>query len=718
MADETKKYLINVESNLDEYIAKATKAKEEVDKMKESVDRLKAAKKTEGEEWERANADLRNAQKEYGQAKKLVDLQTTANKSNAESRKQLAAMYDLEKFRLGALKDQYTINEKGQRVLSASYLDSVKKVKDAKDAIIAYDKAQSDGRSSVGLYSEALDGALGKFSAIPGPVGKAASAIQTFGTGLKALLLNPVGLAIAAIVAAVAGLIAIFKKFDPIVEKVERGLAALGAVFTTITQGIGNFLRGQASLKESFSGIGEKIKQAADEGIRWKQVQQDLEDMTSIQMVSDAKLKRQIDELMLQSNNRTKTEEERMQLIDQALLLEEAQYDARKKIAIKQTEEAELALIKGKGFTKEELELLRQKGVAYAIEQQNRKSISDAEIKAYASALANQESVLNDSIILQEKAMNRRDVLEDKAAEKRAKRQEEEAKALEKAKKEMADTKAQLEKEVDLQLKYIRDRTRAEAEAIAQKKQQEIDYQQWLRDQSLINAQNMLEIKTLANENEWSIRRQQLELQRRAEVDAAKQTGAEIGMINQKYALYQVELAESEKDAKLMIAENFSASIATLFGENTALGRIAAVAATTINTYRGAMSAFAETPGGIIIKSLAAASAVALGLASVKKILSTKSGLPGDKAGGSISTPTAISASAPAQRATAQSVGSSFLTQPQLTQSQVNALPNTNMLSAEDIANAVSKLKPPVVTVEDINAKTAAVKKVEIRATI
>ena len=78
-------------------------------------------------------------------------MQTTANKSNAESRKQLNAIYELEKRRLGELANQYAINDKGQRVLSQSYMEQVARLKDAKDAIIAYDKAQSDGRSSVGL---------------------------------------------------------------------------------------------------------------------------------------------------------------------------------------------------------------------------------------------------------------------------------------------------------------------------------------------------------------------------------------------------------------------------------------------------------------------------------------------------------------------------------------------------------------------------------------
>lgn len=717
MADESKTYLINIEDNLDEYIANTIKAKDEVVKMQRAVDDLKDANKTSGTEWEKANANLRNAQKEYSQAKKLVDLQTTANKSNTESRKQLAAIVDLEKYRLGALANQYTINAKGQRVLSDSYLDQVKKVKAAKDAIIEYDKAQADGRSSVGLYSEALNGALGNFTALPGPIGNAATAVKGFGTALKALLLNPVGIAIAAVVGAIAGLIAIFKKFDPIVEKIQRGLGALKAIFTGITQTIGNLLQGQITLSEAFRGLGDAIRSAADEGNRLVKAQQDLQNMTALQTVSDAKAKRQIDELLLQSKDRTKSEKERMQLIDQALLLEEVQYENRKNIALKETEIAEGQITAGRNFTEVEMKELKRRGVAYAIELQKRKTITDDEIKAYADALANEESVLNESIIIREKALNRQAALEDKAiANKEAVIA---AGEIEKTKAEaaMLAAKEKFAKELEAYRSFIRDRQAVDKQAIENKKADEIAFEEWQKQQRFINAENLLQIQELANENEFSIQRQSLELQRKQEIDNAEKTGADINIINQKYALARLDIAKAEQDAKLSIYGNFASSIAQLFGENTKIGRIAAVTATTIETYRGAMAAFAQTPGGILIKSLAAASAVALGLASVKKILSTKSGLPGDGGGASASLPTAISASVPAQRAVSQSAGASYLTQQQLTQGQVNALPNAG-LTAEDIALAISKLPPPVVTVEDINAKTARVKKVEVMATV
>ena len=118
---------------------------------------------------------------------------------------------------------------------------------------------------------------------------------------------------------------------------------------------------------------------------------------------------------------------------------------------------------------------------------------------------------------------------------------------------------------------------------------------------------------------------------------------------------------------------------------------------------------------GPVLGIAAAAAAIAAGLANVKKIIAVK--VPGGGGGGSA--PTAISSSAPAHRVFSSTVGSSSLTQPQLNQSQLNAVPNEgNMLTAADIANAVGKLPAPIVSVEAYENVSNAKKKIEVRANI
>ena len=62
----------------------------------------------------------------------------------------------------------------------------------------------------------------------------ASEGASSFNKQLLVLLANPIGLTIAAIVLALAGLVAIFKTFQPLVDKVEQGLAALGATLNVI----------------------------------------------------------------------------------------------------------------------------------------------------------------------------------------------------------------------------------------------------------------------------------------------------------------------------------------------------------------------------------------------------------------------------------------------------------------------------------------------------
>ena len=52
--------------------------------------------------------------------------------------------------------------------------------------------------------------------------------------------------------------------------------------------------------------------------------------------------------------------------------------------------------------------------------------------------------------------------------------------------------------------------------------------------------------------------------------------------------------------------------------------KAAAIASATIDTYKGAVSAYASTPGGPILKGIAAALAVAAGIANIKKISATQ----------------------------------------------------------------------------------------------
>jgi hypothetical protein len=80
--------------------------------------------------------------------------------------------------------------------------------------------------------------------------------------------------------------------------------------------------------------------------------------------------------------------------------------------------------------------------------------------------------------------------------------------------------------------------------------------------------------------------------------------------------------AKTKQDIAMSVANSVMSIGTSLFGKTKAL----AVAQAIMDTYAGANSAIKSTPGGPIVKALAAAAVIASGIANVKKILSTKIG--------------------------------------------------------------------------------------------
>ena len=169
-----------------------------------------------------------------------------------------------------------------------------------------------------------------------------------------------------------------------------------------------------------------------------------------------------------------------------------------------------------------------------------------------------------------------------------------------------------------------------------------------------VSIQEMID--TLRNEdieNQWEKLYADLEIQEEqalAELTLLKASEEQKQAVKDSFAKKRKKTAEeeakfnkaikkAEKDAELNIAEAGFNAISQLAGESSAVGKAAAIAATTINTYKGAQSAYADTPGGPIIKGIAAAIAVATGVMSVKKIVSTKIPGGGSSRGGGGSVP-------------------------------------------------------------------------------
>jgi hypothetical protein len=153
----------------------------------------------------------------------------------------------------------------------------------------------------------------------------------------------------------------------------------------------------------------------------------------------------------------------------------------------------------------------------------------------------------------------------------------------------------------------------------------------------------------------------------------------------------KIALAKKEAQQRVQAATttaNALNSFAALAGEQTAAGKVLAIASATINTYLSAQQAFTAMSGipivGPVLGTIAAAGAVAAGIVNVKKILSVQ--VPG-KGGGGGSVPSMgapISPSLNVQN-----------TNTQLNQSSINAMQNATVKAVvveSDITNSQDRI--------------------------
>jgi len=107
----------------------------------------------------------------------------------------------------------------------------------------------------------------------------------------------------------------------------------------------------------------------------------------------------------------------------------------------------------------------------------------------------------------------------------------------------------------------------------------------------------------------------------------------------------EVKWAELTQEEKLKIISKGFSDLASILGEESAAGKAAAIAGATIDTFASATSSYNSLSGipviGPVLGAAAAGAAIASGLATVKKIASTK--VPGGGGGGGGSVPSAPS---------------------------------------------------------------------------
>lgn len=248
-----------------------------------------------------------------------------------------------------------------------------------------YKDMVTESLNSINVFNGGITGFISRAQEAGGVGPLLKNAFTGITTGIKgmgaALMANPVGAVISLIVLGVNSLMDAFKSFKPVMDGIEQGMAAVGAVIDSVKNSIIGLLTGATSFTDFFSGFAGSAADAAAKAIELKDAQQKLAEQTANQAILNEEAKNSIDGYMRTVQDSTKTEQERLDALQKAAAKEKENLDQRKELAEENYNIALNQLANGKNLTTDELAMLEKRGFAYAQELAKKKSISAEELE-------------------------------------------------------------------------------------------------------------------------------------------------------------------------------------------------------------------------------------------------------------------------------------------------------------------------------------------------
>lgn len=289
-------------------------------------------------------------------------------------------------------------------------------------SVIGFGNASNKAAQANKLLQTAQGGVAQSSQAMGGGAQAATGGMKALTTSSLAFIATPVGLVLVAIALALGILVTVFKSFQPLVDKVEQGMAALAAVFNVVKNTILAVITGTKSLGDALSSLGGDMSKAAEEAAALTKAQQDLEDAQKSQEVITARNRAEINKLNVALKNRTLSEEARLKIADEIAAKEEADYKQRKALVDQEVINARKAIAIKAQFTEEEIDQLKRLGDATKELAESRGGNYDDEYDALNKARLKAIALEDESTVNLERNQNKREKLEDDAAAKRAAR--------------------------------------------------------------------------------------------------------------------------------------------------------------------------------------------------------------------------------------------------------------------------------------------------------
>ena len=602
-----------------------------------------------------------------------IKAHTTIVNSEAESVETLRAQLALNTKALNKMSvEQRTNTESGKQMVAQT--------KEISDRLKELEKGVGDTRRNVGNYAEDIEAATANLGGMTGATGQMIKGMTGGIASIKAfnaaLMANPFVAIASAILAVISAIGKLMDRNNELAVSVKTILAPIELIITKVLDAVAalfaEIVKVFEWLAEAYIKVYNWLGLISDETVKsietargMAQVQRDIYNAETDNVLVLARQRRELEKMKTIVAEQTKSLQERTEAADRGVEI------------LRQMEGAELGVLRAKYE-----QIKAQNALSYTSDEDRRKEVEalaaleqkQAEYEAQRRELIGQRSGFENTERANAAAADK------KRAEDYAKAQKEAAEKAKKAKedadKKAAETAKRVQQEVlksyetgitELQLRIRernigivdkrksledqnelnqaileKERYRLEQGLITQAEFDNLRYEQQVSFQEKVAAieaeeeAKRKEAKAMDLENQRAIDEEnitsdferetlRLEQQYQMEVAAAEKVGADVTLIEAKYAQIREKREKELVNAKLQMTADIAGQISNIMGQESAAGKVFALAQATINTYLGASKAIAQ--GGIWGVAQAAI-VIAAGLKQVASIAKVKEDVP------------------------------------------------------------------------------------------
>lgn len=602
-----------------------------------------------------------------------IKAHTTIVNSEAESVETLRAQLALNTKALNKMSiEQRTNTESGKQMVAQT--------KEISDKLKELEKGVGDTRRNVGNYAEDIEAATANLGGMTGATGQmikgmsgGIASIKAFNAALMANPFVAIASAILAVISAIGKLmdrnnelaVSVKTILAPIELIITKVLDAVAALFVEIVKVFEWLAEAYIKVYNWLGLISDETVKAIETARGMAQVERDIYNAETDLIVVLARQRREMEEQKAILADQTKSSKERQAAANEALRISREMEAAELKVLeakyqqIKTQNELSYTSDEDRRKEQEALAALEEKRAQYLSQRKELISqVSGLEKADMAAAAAADKKRAEDYAKAQkaaaEKAKKAKEDADKKAAETTKKVQAEVLKRYEAGITEIqlkiresnigiVDKKKALEDQDRLNQAILeKERYRLSQGLITQQEfdnirlEQRIAFQEQVAELEKAEADKKKAAAAIDLENKRAIEEAnitsdferetlRLEQQRQLEVAAAEKVGADVTLIEAKYAQIREKREKELVNAKLQMTADIAGQISNIMGQESAAGKVFALAQATINTYLGASKAIAQ--GGIWGVAQAAI-VIAAGLKQVASIAKVKEDVP------------------------------------------------------------------------------------------